>query len=108
MARDHRQRDPATARAVLAAGEKRPGCYAPPASQQSAAAAPFPRRPHMDAKRFDRLARILSTTPTRRLLLTALSRGAAGTAVAALIAVGKGERAAAGGCKRIGSRCGRA
>jgi hypothetical protein len=62
----------------------------------------------MDPERFDRLARFLSTTPTRRLLLTSFAKGTAGAAVAALIDVRGGEKAAASDCKRLGTRCGRA
>jgi hypothetical protein len=58
----------------------------------------------LDATRFDRLARALSTTPTRRLILTALARTTAGTTLAALVAGPRGEDAAAA-CRQIGEVC---
>ena len=58
----------------------------------------------MDATRFDRLARTLSTTPTRRLLLTALAKATAGTALAALVGVPGSEEAAAA-CLALGEVC---
>lgn len=45
---------------------------------------------------------------TTRLLFTALAKGTAGSAVAALFAVRGSDQAAARDCKRIGTRCGRA
>ena len=58
----------------------------------------------MDDARFDSLARTLSTTPTRRGILTALVRGAVGTTLAAVVAVPRSEEAAAD-CRRIGDPC---
>jgi hypothetical protein len=58
----------------------------------------------MDSTQFDRLVRTLSTTPTRRLLLTGLARTTAGTTLAALVAVPRSEDAAAG-CRQIGQEC---
>jgi hypothetical protein len=49
----------------------------------------------MDATRFDRLARVLSTTPPRRGILTALAKVAAGTTFAALLGVPAREEAVA-------------
>jgi hypothetical protein len=50
----------------------------------------------MDAERFDRLSRALSTTPTRRVLFTAL---------AALVAVPGTADVAAADCREIFQRC---
>src|SRR5215218_5325707 len=59
----------------------------------------------MDARQFDRLAMTLSTAPTRRRLLTALARGAAGTALAALVTIPGREDAAAATCRTRQQRC---
>ena len=59
----------------------------------------------MNAQRVDRLARALSTTPTRRVLLTALAQGTAVTALATLAAVPGSEDAAAGTCRQLFEVC---
>jgi hypothetical protein len=59
----------------------------------------------MEAQRFDRLARALSTTPTRRQFLMILAKGTAGTSLAALVAVPGSEKATAGHCRKIFKPC---
>jgi len=58
----------------------------------------------MDDARFDSLTRTMSTTPTRRGILTALAKAAAGATFAAVVAVPRSEEAAAD-CRRIGDPC---
>ena len=58
----------------------------------------------MDDSRFDCLVRSLSATRTRRGIITGLARPAAGTALAALVAVPMSEDVAAD-CRRIGDPC---
>ena len=58
----------------------------------------------MDATRFDCLARALSTTPTRRGILTALTKVAASTTLAALVGVPRSDDAAAA-CLALGEVC---
>jgi len=58
----------------------------------------------MENRRFDCLVRSLSTTPTRRGILSGLARAAAGATLAALVAVPMNEDVAAA-CRRIGDPC---
>jgi hypothetical protein len=58
----------------------------------------------MDAQSFDRLARSLSATSTRRGILSALAKTTAGTTLAVLVALPGSEETAAS-CRRIGDEC---
>jgi hypothetical protein len=58
----------------------------------------------MESHRFDRLARTLSTAPTRRAILTALAKATAGTILATLVAV-PGHEEVAASCRAIGDMC---
>ena len=59
----------------------------------------------MDPTRFDRLTRALSTTPTRRLILTALAKLTTGTTLAALVVVPQSDDAAARICRELFQQC---
>jgi hypothetical protein len=59
----------------------------------------------MDAQKFDRLAMTLSTTPTRRRLLTVLAKGTAGMTLAVLVATPGSQDVAAATCRTRQHRC---
>ena len=58
----------------------------------------------MDAQRFDRLARSLSASSTRRGILTKLGKATSGITMAALVGV-PGSQEAAASCRRLGDEC---